>query len=113
MFNKFFFFLEKLAVYEIMWKHGKSGQAIDNNKVHVHSCWIPKATNTYLEYVIFISCPLWQWLFESASKLRFIYNACLVKFSDEEDSNRGPLKYYTLTLVVYHEPNFITSEVSK
>jgi len=79
-------------LWENMETYRKSGQAAENNTAHVHSCWIPKATNTYSEYVIFISCPLWQWLDESASKLHFIYIACLVKFSDEGDSNRGPLK---------------------
>ena len=32
--------------------------------------WIPKATDTHSEYVIFIAFPLQQWLHESTSELR-------------------------------------------
>jgi hypothetical protein len=39
------------------------------------SCWIPKATNTYSEYVIFIAIPLQQLLHERAEMLRFTYTA--------------------------------------
>ena len=35
------------------------------------ACWIPKATNTHSEYVIFIAFPLQQWLHECASMLRY------------------------------------------
>jgi len=46
---------------------------------HTHiACWIPKATNTHLEYVIVIAFPLQQWLHQSASMLRYTYIACLV-----------------------------------
>jgi hypothetical protein len=38
------------------------------------ACWIPKATNTNLEYVIIIAFPLQQRLLERASMLRYIYN---------------------------------------
>ena len=41
-------------------------------------CWIPKATNTLSEYVIFIAFPLQQRLHESSSTLRYAYIACLV-----------------------------------
>jgi hypothetical protein len=44
------------------------------------SCWIPKATNTLSEYVIFIAFILQQWLHERASLLRCTYIACLDKF---------------------------------
>jgi len=37
------------------------------------ACWIPKATNTHLEYVIIIVFPLQQWLHERASMLRYRY----------------------------------------
>ena len=44
------------------------------------ACWITKATNTHLEYVILIAFPLYQWLRESASILRYKYiAACLVR----------------------------------
>jgi len=34
------------------------------------ACWIPKATNTRLDYVILIAFPLQQWLHERAPMLR-------------------------------------------
>jgi len=37
--------------------------------------WILKATNTRLEYVIFIAFPLQQWLQESAAMLRYTHIA--------------------------------------
>jgi len=43
------------------------------------ACWIPKATNTYSEYVKLITFPLQQWLHERASLLRYTYIACLVE----------------------------------
>jgi hypothetical protein len=45
------------------------------------ACWIPKATNTYTEYVILIAFPVHKWLHERASMLRYAYIACLVYFS--------------------------------
>ena len=39
--------------------------------------WIPKAKNTHSQYVILISFPLQQWLYECASTLRYSYIACL------------------------------------
>jgi hypothetical protein len=47
------------------------------------ACRIPKATNTYPEYVIHIAFPLEQCLHERTSMLRYTYIVCLVciKFS--------------------------------
>jgi len=42
------------------------------------ACWIPKATNTHSEYVIFIDFPLLQWLLKHASMLRYTCIAWLV-----------------------------------
>jgi len=42
------------------------------------ACWIPKATDTHLEYVILIVFQLQQWLHERASMLRYTYIACIV-----------------------------------
>ena len=39
--------------------------------------WIPKATNTYSEYVILIDFLLQQWLHQCASMLCFTCSACL------------------------------------
>ena len=41
-----------------MEKHCRAGQAIDDNTVHAHSCWMPKATDAHLEYVILVAFPL-------------------------------------------------------
>jgi hypothetical protein len=38
--------------------------------------WTPKATNTHSEHVIFIACPLQQWLHERV----YTYIACLVRY---------------------------------
>ena len=42
------------------------------------ACWIIKATNTHLEYVILSAFPLQHWLHERFSMLRYTYIACLV-----------------------------------
>jgi hypothetical protein len=42
------------------------------------ACWIPKATDTHAEYVIFFAFPLQQWLLELASVLPYTHIACLV-----------------------------------
>ena len=39
------------------------------------ACWIPKATSTFSQYVIFIAFPLQQWLHERVSLLRYTYIA--------------------------------------
>ena len=39
--------------------------------------WIPRATDTQSEYVIFIALPLQQWLYELTPILRYTYIACL------------------------------------
>ena len=42
------------------------------------ACWIPKATNTHLEYVTLIAFTLQHLSHESVSVLRYTYIACLV-----------------------------------
>ena len=42
------------------------------------ACWIPKATDTQSEYVIFIVFPRQQWLRERASVLRYMYSTSIV-----------------------------------
>jgi len=79
MFNNFFF-PENLAFYEIMWKNfvepGIPQMTIWCLRI---AFWIPKATNTHSEYLIFICLPLQQWLHERASiNVTFQYIACLV-----------------------------------
>jgi hypothetical protein len=55
------------VVYDIMRKkYGTAGQTTDDNIIgHMHfACWIPKATDTHLEYAILIPFPRQQWLRE-------------------------------------------------
>jgi hypothetical protein len=67
-----FFFLQNPAIYEIKWKNfielGRPQMTIWNMCI---ACWIPKATNTYLEYVIPVVFPLQQWLHKNALVLRY------------------------------------------
>ena len=42
------------------------------------ACWMPKATDTHLQYIIPIACQLQQRLYERPSVLRRTYIACLV-----------------------------------
>jgi len=58
-----FFFLENLAVYEIMWKNIVEPQLTIWRK-HF-SGWIATATTTHSEYVIIIAFPLQQRLHDS------------------------------------------------
>ena len=52
-------FSENLTVYEIIWKNvverGRPQMTIWRMRI---ACWIPKATNTHSQYVIFIVFPL-------------------------------------------------------
>ena len=61
-----------------MKKHGKTGQATDDNIIWRmrFACWTTEATNTNTEYLIFIVFPWQQWLRERASMLR-LYAHCL------------------------------------
>jgi len=58
---------ENHAVYEMMWKkYGIDRQARDDNRMRRMriACWKPKATHTYLEYVILIAFSRHQSLLE-------------------------------------------------
>ena len=76
MFNNFFSRKScQLLCGKIWW----AGQATDDITQHMRiACWITKATNTHLKYVILIVCPLQQWLHKHASMLCHTYTACLV-----------------------------------
>jgi len=51
-------FFQNLAIYDIMWtKHGRAGQATDDNMVHTH-CRLHKYGYKHSEYVILIGFPL-------------------------------------------------------
>ena len=62
-------------------KYGRARQATDHNIIRRmrSACWITKATDTYLEYVILIGFTRRQWLRERASMLRYTYTACLTE----------------------------------
>jgi hypothetical protein len=53
---------------------GRARQATNENIILLMriACWIPKATNTNLQYVILIAFPLQQWLQERVSLLRYM-----------------------------------------
>ena len=53
IFNNFFPYLVPLG--DNVKKYCRGGQATDDNMAHAHCMWIPKATNTHSEYVIFIA----------------------------------------------------------
>jgi len=54
-------------------KYGRSREIADEDikRRMRFACWIPKATVTLPEHVIFIACPLQQWLQEHASILHY------------------------------------------
>jgi len=75
-----FFFFENRAVYEIMRKKNivepeKPQMTIWRTRF---ACWVPKATNTYTEYVILLAFPLQKWSHERASVLRYTCITCRV-----------------------------------
>jgi hypothetical protein len=58
--------------------YGSVGQVTYGNIIqHIgFACWINKAIDTHLEYIILIAYPRQQWLHECASTLLYIYIAC-------------------------------------
>jgi len=73
------FFLENLAVYEIVWNN--TGQATDDStirRMRFSACWIPNATDTHSAYVMLTAFPWQQLLRERASILRYTYIFCLI-----------------------------------
>ena len=77
LFNNFF--SENRAVYEIMWKNiierGRLQMTVWRLRI---ACWVTKATNTHLLYVILIAFPLQQQSHKRASVLNHTCLACLV-----------------------------------
>jgi hypothetical protein len=71
-FNNFFFL--NRAVYVMMWKNmvqpGRTYMTIWRMRI---ACCIPKAKNTYSEYVILTAFLLQQWLQSRSSVLRYMY----------------------------------------
>jgi hypothetical protein len=61
-------------------KYGRFRGATDDNIIRCmgFACWIPKATGTHLECVIFIAFKRQQWLYERTPFLCYTYIFCLV-----------------------------------
>jgi len=59
-------------------EYGVAKQATDHTVLQIMriACWIPRATNTHLEYAILFAFPLQQWLHERVT-LYIQYSACL------------------------------------
>ena len=73
-----FFFLNR-TFYELMWKNiVEPGRPRMTTWLMRIACWIPKATNTHLQYIILFAFPLQQLLHESAFMLRYAYISYLV-----------------------------------
>jgi hypothetical protein len=60
MFNNYFF--DSCAVYDALWENIIGPRRPQMLIWHIcTACWIPEATNTHSEHVIFIDFPLQQW----------------------------------------------------
>jgi len=64
-------------------KYGRARQATDDNIIRRMriACRIPETTNTQTQYVINITVPLQQWLYERASILHYTYIVCLFQYT--------------------------------
>jgi hypothetical protein len=74
------FFLENLAVSEILWKkkYCRAGQATVDNMGHMHCVLDTQGYKyTHSGCVIVIALPLHQWLHEGTSMLRYTYIVCI------------------------------------
>jgi hypothetical protein len=68
---------ENHVVYETVWKNIVQPKTPQMTIWRMRTaCWIPKATNTISEWVIFIAFPLQQWLHDRASLFRYMYDVC-------------------------------------
>ena len=76
-----------------MEKCGTARQATDDNIIRRmrFTCWLTKATDTHLEYIILIAFPRQKWLREGASVLRYMYTVCRVLSPGE--CRDGTIKY--------------------
>ena len=65
-----------------MEKYGTARQTTDDNVIRRmrFECWITKATDTHSEYLILFAVTLQEWLHESTSVLRYIFDIFPVRF---------------------------------
>jgi len=75
------FFFENPAVNEIMWKNivERSRPRMTIWRMHI-ACWIPKATDTYSEYIMLIAFSRQKWFRESVWMFRYTCIVCSVIF---------------------------------
>jgi hypothetical protein len=74
-------------------KYCRAGEVTDDNMVYTH-CMLYKYgyrhththTHTHTEYVILIAFPRQHWMHERVSKLRYVYNAILLKYLSQQTS---------------------------
>jgi len=72
-----FFFFENRAICEITLKHTVEADKSQMTIRHIAiASWIPKATNTFSDYVLLTVFP--RWLHERVSVLRHTYSVCLI-----------------------------------
>jgi hypothetical protein len=105
------FFFENHAVYEIMWKNVVQPGSPRMTIWRMHdACWIPKATNTHSEYVIFIAFPRQKWFHESALMLSWyelLFHYCLA-LSERKFANAPPS--FVIFICLYAHNKSITTE---
>ena len=60
-------------------ENGTFRHATDENTIRYfrNACWLPKATNTHLNYIIIIALSRQQWVSDRALLLHYTFIACL------------------------------------
>jgi hypothetical protein len=66
------------------------------------ACWIPKATNTCIEYVKLIAFPLQQWLSEHASMSYIIHTLPLLLYVPAIFNKYGPQALNSFVKQAFH-----------
>jgi hypothetical protein len=76
-------FRKKVCLLDNVEKYGTVRQVTDDNIIRRMRfvCWIPKATDTHSEYVIFIAFSQQQWLHYV---LRYTFTSCLICLFNHE-----------------------------
>jgi hypothetical protein len=90
MFNNFLF-RKSCRLWDNVEKHGTARQATDDNIIRRmrFTCWITKATDTHLEYLILIAFPR-QRLRERVPILCYMYTVCLVAEYNTHNKTEQP-----------------------
>ena len=84
-------------------------QAADDNiirRIRI-ACWIPKATDTHSDYLIFIVFPRQQWLHERTSKLCHTYIACHIILSSHLRLRRNHNNVFYISPQLLHTVTII------